>query len=67
MTPILEVTRLHVVRGSTTILRGGDVEVRPGGHLLSRGGDGSGKTALRKSLTGFRSPAAGEVTVVGER
>jgi iron complex transport system ATP-binding protein len=67
MTPILKVSRLRVVRGRTTILRGVDWRVRPGEHWVILGANGSGKTSLLKSLTGFLSPTSGEITVLGRR
>jgi iron complex transport system ATP-binding protein len=67
MTPILEVSNLRVTRGKTPILRGVDWRVRPGEHWVILGANGSGKTSLLKSLTGFLSPTAGEITVLGQR
>ena len=66
MTPILEVSRLHVVRGHTAILRGVDWQVMPGEHWVVLGANGSGKTSLLKSLTGFLSPTSGEISLLGE-
>ncbi|HWA08078.1 MAG TPA: ATP-binding cassette domain-containing protein [Opitutaceae bacterium] len=67
MTPILEVSRLRVVRGRTAILRGIDWRVRTGEHWVILGANGSGKTSLLKSLTGFLSPTSGEITLLGRR
>ena len=67
MTPVLEVSGLHVARGRTAILRGVDWRVAPGEHWVILGANGSGKTSLLKSLTGFLSPTAGEISVLGQR
>lgn len=63
--PVLEVTGLRVERGTTTILRGVNWRVAPGEHWVILGANGSGKTSLLKSLTGFLSPTAGEFSVLG--
>jgi len=67
MTSILEVSDLRVARGQTAILRGVNWRVRPGEHWVILGANGSGKTSLLKSLTGFLSPTAGEIAVLGQR
>lgn len=67
MTPILDVANLQVTRGRTAILRGVNWRVHPGEHWVLLGANGSGKTSLLKSLTGFLSPTAGEITVLGRR
>lgn len=67
MTPILDVSNLRVTRGRTPILRGVDWQVRSGEHWVILGANGSGKTSLLKSLTGFLSPTSGEITVLGRR
>lgn len=66
MLPILEVSGLRVVRGRTTILRDVAWRVRPGEHWVILGANGSGKTSLLKTLTGFLTPTAGEITVLGQ-
>ena len=65
MTPILDVTNLQVTRGKTAILRGVNWRVQPGEHWVILGANGSGKTSLLRSLTGFLSPTVGEITVLG--
>lgn len=64
---ILEVSDLRVARGHTAILRGIDWRVVRGEHWVILGPNGSGKTSLLKSLTGFLSPTAGEIAVLGRR
>ncbi|MSU71877.1 MAG: ABC transporter ATP-binding protein [Opitutus sp.] len=66
MMPILEVTNLRVERGLTAILRGLDWRVGPQEHWVILGANGSGKTSLLKTLTGFLAPTAGEFSVLGE-
>ena len=66
MQPILEVTGLRVQRGSTTILDGVAWSVHRGEHWVILGANGSGKTSLLKTLTGFLTPTAGEISVLGQ-
>ncbi|MEO6876350.1 MAG: ABC transporter ATP-binding protein [Opitutaceae bacterium] len=66
MKPILDVTGLRVVRGSTTILDNIAWQVRRGEHWVILGANGSGKTSLLKTLTGFLTPTAGEISVLGQ-
>jgi iron complex transport system ATP-binding protein len=67
MSPLLELSALHVARGSTAILRGIDWRVDPGQHWAILGANGSGKTTLLKTLTGYMSPTAGEISLLGQR
>ncbi len=67
MKPILDVTGLRVVRGNTTILSDVAWTVLPGEHWVILGANGSGKTSLLKTLTGFLTPTAGEISVLGQR
>src|SRR5476649_1044476 len=67
MTPVLEVTGLRVQRGRAAILRGVDWRVARGEHWVVLGANGSGKTSLLKALTGYLSPTAGEIALLGER
>jgi iron complex transport system ATP-binding protein len=67
MSPVLEVSHLRVVRGQTAILRDVSWRVGAGEHWTILGANGSGKTSLLKTLTGFLAPTAGEFTVLGER
>lgn len=64
--PVLELAGLRVERGSTAILRGIDWRVAPGEHWVILGANGSGKTSLLRALTGFLSPSAGELAVLGQ-
>ncbi len=67
MTAILEVSDLRVSRGSTAILRGVDWRVDAGEHWAILGANGSGKTSLLKALTGYLSPTAGALALLGRR
>jgi iron complex transport system ATP-binding protein len=66
VTPILDVSGLRVERGSTRILRGVAWRVQPGEHWAILGANGSGKTSLLRTLTGYLTPTAGRVTVLGQ-
>src|SRR5215217_4442998 len=67
MMPVLEVSHLRVERGRTTILRDVSWRVSPGEHWAILGANGSGKTSLLKTLTGFLAPTSGEFAVLGQR
>jgi len=63
--PILAVSDLCVVRGSTTILHDVTWKVSPGQHWVVLGANGSGKTSLLRVLTGYLTPTLGSVAVFG--
>lgn len=67
MGSILEVTNLRVARGRNTILDAVNWRVAPGEHWAILGANGSGKTTLLKALTGYLSPSAGELSLLGRR
>jgi iron complex transport system ATP-binding protein len=64
---VLEVSGLRVQRGHTVILDGISWRVERGQHWVILGANGSGKTSLLSSLTGYLTPTAGEITVLGRR
>jgi iron complex transport system ATP-binding protein len=64
---ILEVRRLRVERGGTVILRDLDWRVSAGEHWVILGANGSGKTSLLTALTGYLTPTAGEMELLGHR
>lgn len=64
--PVLEVSDLTVRRGTTIILDHVSWRVQPGEHWVILGANGSGKTSLLSSLTGYLSPTLGEIAVLGE-
>ncbi len=61
---VLEVRGL-VVRRDHPILRGLDWSVRRGEHWVILGPNGCGKTSLLAALTGYLTPTAGAVNVLG--
>ena len=65
-TPMLEVTRLRIVRGGTVIIQDISWRADPGQHWVILGANGSGKTSLLSALTGYLMPTAGEVSLLGE-
>lgn len=65
--PVLEVRGLTISRGGVPILRGIDWRVSRGEHWAILGANGSGKTSLLAALTGYLTPTAGEVHLLGRR
>ena len=65
--PILEVRDLTIRRGDTVILDRVSWAVQRGEHWVILGANGSGKTSLLSSLTGYLSPTQGEIAVLGRR
>ena len=63
--PVLDVRALSIQRGDTSILREVSWQVKPGEHWVILGPNGSGKTSLLRALTGYLSPTAGEISVLG--
>jgi iron complex transport system ATP-binding protein len=64
---ILEVSNLRVHREGTIILNEVFWRVERGQHWVILGANGSGKTSLLSTLTGYLMPTAGEVAVLGQR
>jgi iron complex transport system ATP-binding protein len=67
MGSILEVNNLRVARGETTILDHVNWNVNRGEHWVILGANGSGKTSMLKALTGYLSPTAGGLSLLGRR
>ena len=67
MGSILEVNNLRVARGDTTILDHVSWNVNRGEHWVILGANGSGKTSMLKALTGYLSPTAGGLSLLGRR
>ena len=67
MGSILEVSKLRVARGDNVILDEVSWRVERGEHWAILGANGSGKTSLLKALTGYLSPTAGELSLLGRR
>lgn len=66
MSSILSVSNLTIRRSDTHILNDLSWTVRKGEHWVILGANGSGKTSLLSSLTGYLSPTSGTVSVLGE-
>ena len=64
--PILTVRDLTIQRGDTFILKDVSWAVARGEHWVILGANGSGKTSLLSALTGYLTPTAGGITVLGE-
>src|SRR5688572_21150277 len=62
----LEVCGLTIRRNNIAILDQVDWIVRAGEHWAILGANGSGKTSLLSALTGYMTPTAGVVTVLGK-
>jgi phospholipid/cholesterol/gamma-HCH transport system ATP-binding protein len=62
----LKVRGLHKSFGSQEVLRGIDLDVRPGEIFVIMGPSGSGKSVLLKHLIGLETPDAGEILINGE-
>ncbi len=67
MQPVLEISGLRLQRGRTVILDEVSWRVERGQHWVMLGANGSGKTSLLSALTGYVTPTAGEITVLGRR
>jgi iron complex transport system ATP-binding protein len=64
--PILTVSDLTIRRGATLILDHLSWQVQKGQRWVILGSNGSGKTSLLTALTGYLTPSAGEVEVLGQ-
>jgi iron complex transport system ATP-binding protein len=64
---VLEISGLRIQRGRTVILADVSWQVRPGEHWVILGANGSGKTSLLSALTGYVTPTAGEISLLGQR
>lgn len=63
---ILAVSELRVERGGTVILEGVSWRVEHGQHWVILGENGSGKTSLLSALTGYLTPTAGAISLLGK-
>jgi len=64
--PTLRVSDLTLVRDGIRILVKVSWEVGPGQHWAILGANGSGKTSLLSALTGYQTPTAGRLFVLGQ-
>jgi iron complex transport system ATP-binding protein len=65
--PIISIHDLRVVRGSTEILKGIQWEVDARENWVILGANGSGKTTLLSCVTGYVTPSAGTIRVLGKQ
>jgi iron complex transport system ATP-binding protein len=63
--PALRFAGVHVVRGTTPVLRGVDWVVGPADRWAVLGPNGSGKTTLLQLASGYLHPTRGSVEVLG--
>ncbi|HTX20562.1 MAG TPA: ABC transporter ATP-binding protein [Candidatus Aquilonibacter sp.] len=66
MKSILEISNLRIERGGTVILDGVNWRVARGEHWTILGANGSGKTSLLSALTGYLTPTAGNISLLGK-
>ena len=64
--PVLDIRALVVHRDGTLILDRLDWCVQRGEHWVILGANGSGKTSLLSALTGYLTPGAGKIELLGE-
>jgi len=62
---MIEVRKLVKRFGTKTVLRGVDLEVRPGEFVALLGPNGAGKTTFLRILASLSNPSLGEVRVAG--
>ncbi len=62
----LQVRGIHKSFGNQEVLKGVDLDVRPGEIFVIMGPSGSGKSVLLKHLIGLETPDAGEILINGE-
>ena len=65
--PVLSVEQLSVRRGNVAILRDISWRVERGQHWVILGANGSGKTSLLSSLTGYLPPSDGQIILLNHR
>ena len=65
--PIISIHDLRVVRGRTEILKGIQWEVDARENWVILGANGSGKTTLLSCVTGYVTPSAGTIQVLGKQ
>ncbi len=66
MTPALQLTQLRKSFGRTEIIRGVDLEIRPGERHAIIGPNGAGKSTLFHLISGRYRPTSGSIKLRGE-
>lgn len=64
--PIIEMRGLEKAYGERLVLKGVDMEIRPGTVTCVLGDNGAGKSTLIKALSGLHQPTGGEMLIDGE-
>ena len=64
--PILKLTDVELGYGPVEVVKGISLQVEEGEVVCILGGNGSGKSTVLKSISGFIKPAKGEVSFLGE-
>jgi ABC-type molybdenum transport system ATPase subunit/photorepair protein PhrA len=67
MNSLFGVEDLSIHRNAIRILERINWKVNRGEHWVILGANGSGKTSLLKALTGYMTPTAGRIVVLGEQ
>ncbi|MFY3335466.1 amino acid ABC transporter ATP-binding protein [Achromobacter xylosoxidans] len=65
--PLVSLRDVHLAFGQTEVLKGIDVEVRPGQAASIIGPSGSGKSTILRCITGLLRPQRGAIEVGGVR
>ncbi len=64
--PLLSVEDLHVRRGAVEVLKGVDLQVRPGEIVALVGANGAGKSTTLMAISGILRPQRGSIRFAGE-
>src|SRR3981081_3445732 len=64
---IVSIEHLEVRRGKTRILQDINWQVQTGENWVILGANGSGKTTLLSCITGYVTPSAGQIAVLGKQ
>ncbi|HET7238727.1 MAG TPA: ATP-binding cassette domain-containing protein, partial [Terrimicrobiaceae bacterium] len=67
MRTLFHLRDLSIHRSGVCILDGINWRVNAGEHWVILGANGSGKTSLLKSLTGYMTPTSGEIALLGQQ
>jgi ABC-type cobalamin/Fe3+-siderophores transport system ATPase subunit len=65
LSAVIEAVGLWLERGRRTVLRGADLDLRPGDALALVGPNAAGKSTLLRALAGLLAPVRGEVLLEG--